>query len=134
MQGLEGLGLTVFGGELQNVVDIALLVSILIAGDNDVLAIGQTSLTGQILALLLTAGLIQVQLSDGGTGGIIDGVLCALSLGLGRSSLRRSGDRRSGLGGGCGGGSGSGRRAAAGGQDQSGCQSGRSSTKLVQFH
>ena len=48
MQGLKALGLAVLGGELQNVGHVGLLVSLHVAGDDDVLAVSQTVLAGQI--------------------------------------------------------------------------------------
>ena len=92
MQGLEALGAAVLGGELENIGHVALLVGLDIAGDDDILAVGQTSLASQVLALVLRACLVQVQLGDGRTGGVVNGVLCALS-----SSLRRCSNGGSGL-------------------------------------
>ena len=69
VQGLKALGLAVLGGELQNVGHVGLLVGLHIAGDDDVLAVSQTVLTGQIVALLVAACIVQVQLGDGRTGG-----------------------------------------------------------------
>ena len=42
MQSLEALGAAILGGELQHVADIALLVSLDIAGDDNILAICHT--------------------------------------------------------------------------------------------
>ena len=51
VQGLKALGLAVLGGELQNVGHVGLLVGLHVAGDDDVLAVSQTVLAGQIVAL-----------------------------------------------------------------------------------
>lgn len=133
MQGLEALGAAVLGGELENIGHVALLVGLDIAGDDDILAVGQTSLASQVPALVLRACLVQVQLGDGRTGGVVNGVLCALSSSLRRCSLRRCSNGGSGLRRGSAGSS-SGSRAAAGGQSNSQCQNGRGSTDLVQFY
>ena len=42
MQGVKALGIAVLGGELQNVDNVILLVSLDIAGDDDALAVSQT--------------------------------------------------------------------------------------------
>ena len=60
MQGLEALGAAVLGGELENIGHVALLVGLDIAGDDDILAVGQTSLASQVLALVLRACLMFV--------------------------------------------------------------------------
>jgi len=76
VQGLEALGAAVLGGELENIGHVVLLVGLDIAGDDDILAVGQTGLASQVLALVLRACLVQVQLGDGRTGGVVNGVLC----------------------------------------------------------
>lgn len=38
VQGLKALGGAIFGGELQNIVDVLLLVSVLVTGDDNALA------------------------------------------------------------------------------------------------
>ena len=55
VQGLKALGLAVLGGELQNVGHVGLLVGLHVAGDDDVLAVSQTVLAGQIVTLLVAA-------------------------------------------------------------------------------
>ena len=60
MQGVKALGIAVLGGELQNVNNVSLLVSLDIAGDDDALAVSQT-LACQVLALVLRACIVQVQ-------------------------------------------------------------------------
>ena len=131
VQGLEALGAAVLGGELENIGHVVLLVGLDIAGDDDILAVGQTGLASQVLALVLRACLVQVQLGDGRTGGVVNGVLCALSS-LRRCCLRRCCNGGSGLRRGSAG-SGSGSGATAGGQSNSQCQNGRGGTGLVQF-
>lgn len=81
MQGLKALGLAVLGGELQNVGHVGLLVGLHVAGDDDVLAVSQTVLAGQIVTLLLAACIVQVQLGDGRTGGVVHGVLSGVGSG-----------------------------------------------------
>ena len=58
VQGVKALGVAVLGGELQNVDNVSLLVSLDIAGDDDALAVSQT-LACQVLALVLRACIVQ---------------------------------------------------------------------------
>ena len=60
VQGVKALGIAVLGGELQNVNNVSLLVSLDIAGDDDALAVSQT-LACQVLALVLRACIVQPQ-------------------------------------------------------------------------
>ena len=132
MQGVKALGVAVLGGELQNVDNVSLLVSLDIAGDDDALAVSQT-LACQVLALVLRACIVQVQLGHLAAGGVVHGVLgrSGLSLGgsnLGGSNLGRGSNR--GCGGGC-----SGRgSAAAGGHADSQCQSGSGNCNSLELH
>ena len=59
MQGLEGLGLAVLGGELQHIGHVSLLVGLHVAGDDHAVAVSQ-ALTGQVVALVLSADFVQV--------------------------------------------------------------------------
>ena len=54
MQGLEGLGLAVLGGELQHIGHVSLLVGLHVAGDDHAVAVSQ-ALTGQVVALVFGA-------------------------------------------------------------------------------
>ena len=136
MQGVKALGAAVLGGELQNVDNVILLVSLDIAGDDDTLAVSQT-LACQVLALVLRACIVQVQLSHLAAGGVVHGVLGRSSLGLrgsslGGSSLGRGSSR--GCGGRCGGGCSGRGSAAAGGHADSQCQSGSGNCNSLELH
>ena len=136
MQGVKALGVAVLGGELQNVDNVILLVSLDIAGDDDALAVSQT-LACQVLALVLRACIVQVQLGHLAAGGVVHGVLGRSSLGLrgsnlGGSSLRRGSNRR--CGGGCGGGCSGRGSAAAGGHADSQYQSGSGNCNSLELH
>ena len=136
VQGLKALGLAVLGGELQNVGHVGLLVSLHVAGDDDVLTVSQTVLTGQIVALLVAACIVQIQLGDGRTGGVLHCVLsggglsCFAGSSLRACSLGRSGSRRSHRRGSGGGGC----RRTAGGHANSQCCSGSNDRKVLEFH
>ena len=130
VQSVEALGGAVLGGELQDV--LCGLVSILRQGQNDVLAVCQ-ALTGQVLTLVLRAGNIQVQLGNGGTGGVVHGVLSGLDSSLRACSLGRSSNRGShGRGGGRS--SDRGRGRTAGGHADGQCQSSSDDSSIFQFH
>ena len=134
MQGLEGLGLAVLGGELQHIGHVSLLVGLHVAGDDHAVAVSQ-AVACQVVALVLGADFVQVQVGDLGTGGVVHGVLGSGGL----SSLAGSSLRACSLAG-CGsrrchrGGSSGGRRAAAGGHADSQCQSGSSDCNILEFH
>ena len=132
MQGVKALGIAVLGGELQNVNNVSLLVSLDIAGDDDALAVSQT-LACQVLALVLRACIVQVQLGHLAAGGVVHGVLGRSSLSLRGSSFGGSSHGR-GSSRGCGGGCSGRGRAAAGGHADSQCQSGSGNCNSLELH
>ena len=70
-QGIEALGVTALGGELQDI--LSALVSVLGQGQHNAVAVSQ-AVSSQVLALVLRAGNVQVQLGDVLAGGVVDSV------------------------------------------------------------
>lgn len=135
-QGVEALGVAALGGELQDI--LSALVSVLGQSQHNAVAVSQ-AVSSQVLALVLRAGNVQVQLGDVLAGGVVDSVLGGLDLGLAGSclracclracSLRGSGSGRSN------GRSGGGRsRTAASGHTNSQCQSSGNNSNILEFH
>ena len=70
-QGVEALGVAALGGELQDI--LSALVSVLGQGQHNAVAVSQ-AVSSQVLALVLRAGNVQVQLGDVLAGGVVDSV------------------------------------------------------------
>ena len=70
-QGVEALGVAALGGELQDV--LSALVSVLGQGQHNAVAVSQ-AVSSQVLALVLRAGNVQVQVGDVLAGGVVDSV------------------------------------------------------------
>ena len=139
-QGVEALGVAALGGELQDI--LSALVSVLGQGQHNAVAVSQ-AVSSQVLALVLRAGNVQVQIGDVLAGGVVDSVLGGLDFGLAGSclracslracSLRGSGSGRSN--GRSSGRSGGGRsRTAASGHTNSQCQSSGNNSNILEFH
>lgn len=71
-QGVEALGVAALGGELQDI--LSALVSVLGQGQHNAVAVSQ-AVSSQVLALVLRAGNVQVQIGDILAGGVVDSVL-----------------------------------------------------------
>ena len=70
-QGVEALGVAALGGELQDI--LSALVSVLGQGQHNAVAVSQ-AVSSQVLALVLRASSVQVQLGDILAGGVVDSV------------------------------------------------------------
>ena len=70
-QGVEALGVAALGGELQDI--LSALVSVLGQGQHNAVAVSQ-AVSSQVLALVLRAGSVQVQIGDILAGGVVDSV------------------------------------------------------------
>ena len=134
-QGVEALDVAALGGELQDI--LSALVSVLGQGQHNAVAVSQ-AVSSQVLALVLRAGNVQVQVGDVLAGGVVDSVLGGLDLGLAGSCLRACSLRGSGSGrsnGRSSGRSGGGRsRTAASGHTNSQCQSSGNNSNILEFH
>ena len=84
-QGVEALGVAALGGELQDI--LSALVSVLGRVNAIAVAVSQ-AVSSQVLALVLRAGNVQVQIGDVLAGGVVDSVLGGLDSLAGRMPLR----------------------------------------------
>ena len=130
-QGVEALGVAALGGELQDI--LRALVSVLGQGQHNAVAVSQ-AVSNQVLALVLRAGNVQVQLGDVLAGGVLDSVLGGLDLGLAGSCLRACSLRGSGSGRSNGRSGGGRSRTAASGHTNSQCQSSGNNSNILEFH